>query len=59
MVTHYSALLPIISQYAKHADIWAKVWKLLSNTDHNLLLEFSHIPQSLTAAAAPHFFSQQ
>lgn len=59
MVTRYSALLPTICQYAKHTDIWAKVWKLLPNTENNLLPDISHVPQSMTAAVALHFFSQQ
>lgn len=58
MVTHFSAPLPSICQYAKHRDIWAKVWKLLPNTDNNLLSDISHIQQSMTAAVTLHFFSQ-
>lgn len=58
MVTHFSAPLPSICQYEKHRDIWAKVWKLLPNTDNNLLSDISHIQQSVTAAVALHFFSQ-
>lgn len=59
MVTHYSTLLPMVSHYAKHTDIWAKVSKLLSIPDNNLLSEFSHIAQSMTAVVTSHFFSQQ
>lgn len=58
MVTHFSAPLPSICQYAKHRGIWAKIWKLLPNTDNNLLSDISHIQQSMTAAVTLHFFSQ-